>query len=374
LPKNSEIVRTIVTLAVNLGMDVIAEGVETREQVIHLTGLDCEYVQGYLLSKPVDGPAMQELIEQTYQKGLGQSAGEGVKAFPDLASSQVTPAPEKSVALSRRDLAPVEITKSIEVLDASIEPYITIDDEFECSTARDETVSLDRLPAQKHVYTESSSGADNDNRRRCERFRLLIPVRVTGVDRKHGKWTEMSKTVDVSRTGITLKLARRVKHGMILHVILPLPIKLRSHGYSDSSFRVYALVRRIDPPVAGQRTVALEFIGEQPPSGYLEKPWAVFREKSWKGIARRREPREERSDVVTVEYLDEHSQPLGQEMALCENRSESGMRLKMRKSPPEFDLLRVICLNAGIEKMAVVSNRYVGGDGAERLCLRFTDE
>ena len=49
------------------------------------------------------------------------------------------------------------------------------------------------------------------------------------------------------------------------------------------------------------------------------------------------------------------------------------MRLRLRKSPPEFDLLRIICLNAGIEKMAVVSNRYVGQDGAERLCLRFAD-
>jgi diguanylate cyclase (GGDEF)-like protein/PAS domain S-box-containing protein len=373
LPKNSEIVRTIVTLAVNLGMDVIAEGVETREQVIHLTGLDCEYVQGYLLSKPVDGPAMQELIEQTYQKGLGQGTSEGVKGFTDLVGSQTQDVPEKGFAIETSELAPAEVTKSLDVMHTSVEPYITIDDEYAISSSDTETMSLDRLPTQKHVYTESASGADNDNRRRCERFKLLIPVRVTGVDRKNGKWTEMSKTVDVSRTGVTLKLARRVRHGMILHVILPLPIKLRSHGYSDSSFRVYALVRRIDRSVAGQRVVALEFLGEQPPSGYLEKPWAVFREKNWKGIARRREPREDRSDIVTIEYLDESSQSLGQELALCENRSASGMRLRLRKSPPEFDLLRVICLKAGIEKMAVVSNRYVGQDGAERLCLRFAD-
>jgi hypothetical protein len=161
---------------------------------------------------------------------------------------------------------------------------------------------------------------------------------------------------------------------MVVHAVLPLPIKLRSHGYSDSSFRVYALVRRIDPAAGGQRVVALEFVGEQPPSGFLEKPWAVFREKSWKGIARRREPREERSDIITVEFLDEESQSLGQEIALCENRSPSGMRVRLRKTPPEFDLLRVICLKAGIEKIAVVTNRFVGHDGAERLCLRYTDK
>ncbi|PYT05775.1 MAG: hypothetical protein DMF60_10865, partial [Acidobacteria bacterium] len=57
LPKNAEIVKTILTLASNLGMDVVAEGVETRDQIIQLTGLNCEYVQGYLLSKPIDGRA-----------------------------------------------------------------------------------------------------------------------------------------------------------------------------------------------------------------------------------------------------------------------------------------------------------------------------
>src|SRR5205085_6333672 len=74
LPKNAEIVRTIVSLAVNLGMDVIAEGVESREQIIQLTGLGCQYVQGYLLSKPVDAQAMHELIAQTHQQSLDQPA------------------------------------------------------------------------------------------------------------------------------------------------------------------------------------------------------------------------------------------------------------------------------------------------------------
>ncbi|HJZ68592.1 MAG TPA: EAL domain-containing protein [Blastocatellia bacterium] len=75
LPKNTEIVRTILTLASNLGMDVVAEGVETRDQILQLTGLNCEYVQGYLLSKPIDGRAMRELISEIYNRGLGQQAG-----------------------------------------------------------------------------------------------------------------------------------------------------------------------------------------------------------------------------------------------------------------------------------------------------------
>jgi EAL domain-containing protein (putative c-di-GMP-specific phosphodiesterase class I) len=36
-----------------MGMDVTAEGVETREQLLHLQHLNCENAQGYLFSKPV---------------------------------------------------------------------------------------------------------------------------------------------------------------------------------------------------------------------------------------------------------------------------------------------------------------------------------
>src|SRR2546430_14116483 len=50
--ENSEIVRTICTLANNLGMEVVGEGVETREQLELLRSLQCEYGQGYLLSPP----------------------------------------------------------------------------------------------------------------------------------------------------------------------------------------------------------------------------------------------------------------------------------------------------------------------------------
>jgi diguanylate cyclase (GGDEF)-like protein/PAS domain S-box-containing protein len=71
-PKDAEIVRTIVALANTLGMDVIAEGVETREQIIQLTGLNCEYVQGYLLSQPIDSKAMRDLIEESGYKVAGQ--------------------------------------------------------------------------------------------------------------------------------------------------------------------------------------------------------------------------------------------------------------------------------------------------------------
>lgn len=51
--ENLQIVETIVTLAGNLGMQVVAEGVETEEQLEQLKSLKCQYGQGYLFSKPL---------------------------------------------------------------------------------------------------------------------------------------------------------------------------------------------------------------------------------------------------------------------------------------------------------------------------------
>jgi diguanylate cyclase (GGDEF)-like protein/PAS domain S-box-containing protein len=48
-----EMVQAIVTLAHNLGMDVVAEGVETSEQAAQLLALGCEYAQGFYFSKAV---------------------------------------------------------------------------------------------------------------------------------------------------------------------------------------------------------------------------------------------------------------------------------------------------------------------------------
>ena len=59
---NSEIVRTIITLAHNLGMKVVAEGVETLHQQKQLTILNCEYGQGFLFSRPIVANLADALI------------------------------------------------------------------------------------------------------------------------------------------------------------------------------------------------------------------------------------------------------------------------------------------------------------------------
>ena len=57
-----EIVRSIITLAHSLGKQVIAEGVETGEQLALLRSLGCDYGQGYFFSKPMEPEAARKLI------------------------------------------------------------------------------------------------------------------------------------------------------------------------------------------------------------------------------------------------------------------------------------------------------------------------
>jgi diguanylate cyclase (GGDEF)-like protein len=65
--KNAEIVRAIIALARNLGMEVVAEGVETAEQLTTLRALQCHYGQGYWFAKPLEAQAATALLQASPQ-------------------------------------------------------------------------------------------------------------------------------------------------------------------------------------------------------------------------------------------------------------------------------------------------------------------
>ncbi len=60
--ENLEIVRAIITLAHSLGMDVVAEGIETAAQATYLRNLGCEHGQGYFFSKPLDSETASSIL------------------------------------------------------------------------------------------------------------------------------------------------------------------------------------------------------------------------------------------------------------------------------------------------------------------------
>lgn len=76
---NSEIVRTIVSLAKNLGLTLTAEGIETESQLEILRKLECERGQGYVLARPMGFEELKDFI-----------ASSATTAFIDVGSQDVT--------------------------------------------------------------------------------------------------------------------------------------------------------------------------------------------------------------------------------------------------------------------------------------------
>ena len=58
-----EIVRAVVGLAHNLGLEVIADGVEKREQLDYLKVLGCEFAQGFHVSAPLSAEEARAMLE-----------------------------------------------------------------------------------------------------------------------------------------------------------------------------------------------------------------------------------------------------------------------------------------------------------------------
>lgn len=62
-PNSTAVINATLTLAHHLGLAVVAEGLEKPEQVAVLQSLDCDFVQGYLFSKPLDPVSIEELLK-----------------------------------------------------------------------------------------------------------------------------------------------------------------------------------------------------------------------------------------------------------------------------------------------------------------------
>jgi len=65
------LIQTIVVLAHNMGLSVVAEGVETEEQLALLRAIGCDRVQGHLFGEPLKAPAIRALFDKGLQWATG---------------------------------------------------------------------------------------------------------------------------------------------------------------------------------------------------------------------------------------------------------------------------------------------------------------
>jgi curved DNA-binding protein CbpA len=222
--------------------------------------------------------------------------------------------------------------------------------------------------------TEKAAESKRSERRRHQRFELAVPVRVSGYDRKGGKWHEMTQSIDASLAGTAIKLSMPVRKGMIVKLSMPMPMTLRSHGFFDNSYDVYAIVRHLKHESEKISIVGVEFIGEQPPEAYFAEPWGVFQIETLGGKERRKVTRKKRNKLIHIEYFDEEYRLIGKGQGVAEDLSKVGMRLCVQDSPGDFFMVRVFTSGKSkFENMAFVSSRYAGDDGLERLCLTFVE-
>ncbi|HXG65134.1 MAG TPA: PilZ domain-containing protein [Blastocatellia bacterium] len=214
---------------------------------------------------------------------------------------------------------------------------------------------------------------DSGERRAHQRFELTVPARVTGHDRQNGRWQEMTKSVDVSRSGALLRLNHSVRPGMILNLTMPMPLALRGHGHFDLGYSVYAIVRRVVSSEKEGGLIGLEFIGEQPPSAYFDRPWDVFQADKWAGPERRKHPRRRQSEMVIVEYFTPALDYLKREWAFTEDVSRAGLRVCVKAMPAEAGMVRVSTEDDSFNSFATIVNHFPGKDGFHHLCLSLID-
>jgi predicted signal transduction protein with EAL and GGDEF domain len=75
--ENSEVVKTINTLANNLGMSVVAEGIETEDQLQQLKAMGCRFGQGYIFSRPLMAEAAKLFVQEHRALSLANLLDDG---------------------------------------------------------------------------------------------------------------------------------------------------------------------------------------------------------------------------------------------------------------------------------------------------------
>lgn len=94
--KGLKLVKTLLLLAQDLGMVVVAEGIETDDQLQRLRALHCRFMQGYLLCPPLPASDIEEILEQGGHNELTQLRALNPFTNHNAAGAQPAPRPDSA--------------------------------------------------------------------------------------------------------------------------------------------------------------------------------------------------------------------------------------------------------------------------------------
>lgn len=234
-----------------------------------------------------------------------------------------------------------------------------------------------------------------EERRQSIRMGLALPMRVQGFEADGSTWEEDTTTDDISQGGCSFSVSRRVELGQVLLLFIPLPKRLRQYDPNETSYRVYALVRRLLHRPQRPR-VGVMFFGKSPPQGFEEEPAARFLLPSdLSPLADPDEPApdapftpphpgatapERRSSVrfhrfvdFTLQQVDEWGTVLQEELTVADNVAKGGAHVLTSLEFMKGDVVLLRQAGGDFDTRAEVRDVITGEDGLRRLHLKFLD-
>jgi hypothetical protein len=136
-----------------------------------------------------------------------------------------------------------------------------LEDDFEFGTMMppppsSEPAFFDQTPDLVPRFQFFAEPPSTLNRRNVARISMSLPVLVISDD---GGWREFAESVNVSRSGILLRLGHSVNPATTLRATMPMPVKLRSSQSSKGLYVVNGIVRHAFPDPGGDNLVGIEF-------------------------------------------------------------------------------------------------------------------
>lgn len=230
-------------------------------------------------------------------------------------------------------------------------------------------------------------------KRQHQRLPLALPFRVRCKESLAHEWTETSRLIDITQAGAGFTLTRPAEPGRLLHLTLPLPIRLRCFDHIEPQYCVWTVLRHIAVIPGGQGKVAslfragVAFIGKRPPQSYEEDPTTRYdllpfdraQSELWrvKERTKNNERRETRLIIpldVLIEAFDEKGNISMEENTVTENLTTIGTSVFTTLDIEIGRILRVTSVRDEFSVLAVVRGREVGSDGINRLGLEFLNQ